>query len=616
MLEKFLAALPAAASSPYAFISYLCLIATVTYTSIAQFRLRTIARIINTLPEKDRGALLKKEYNVLPANGLTADQWIRSRRQMLIFWFLIALVASAIVIAVIAVHEIPAQAAAADAAKQRQLVAFWQSEQIRLEGLLRDGQLSQDSYTTIIASLNALSAKLANPSTATADYTAVANQITSSLEEGRYRLSSNKIENARIALSSGAPSVAKSILKDAAARDISSASDALYQIGLLSEQEANYSDADLYYKKALDLSPDNPKYLDAYEITQTLLGHYSTSEQLLTHTRDIEQRRGTLTADRSRQLNFKLAYVYLVSNRFQQAETIYLSIKLEMETEGDFRTLKYAFLLNNLGSLYHNWGRYNEASGLLASALDLLTAIRGENDTEVAKVLSNTAYLKTLLANYDEVPALLDRAIAIFVQRYAPRNAELINPLNNYARYYTARGRFQDSDRMLAEARAIGDLRFGGKHPWLGRTFDLIAERYLAESDFDNACKATTSALELKELFFGTENLEMARTLKLQAQCQLGLGLESEAKNILNRARDIVVPRLGPENIRIAEIDAVFSDYYLKVHEIPQAAACVKLARDIADRQLGALHPFSVYLASKLSTFRSVEPAQASPITC
>lgn len=616
MIEKFLTALPTAASSPYAFVAYLALIATFTYVSIAQFRLRTIARVLGTLPENDRGPLLQKEYNVLPSHGLTAEEWIRSRRQMLVFWFLVVLMASLLVIVVIAIHEIPSQAAAAESAKQERLVAFWQSEQARLENLLRDGRLSQDSYATILVSLNSLSTKLADPSAATIDFSVVANRITKSLDDGDYRLAPAQIQHARLALSNGSPSAAKAILKEAAANDLSKAADSFYQIGLLSEQEANYSDSDLYYKKAVELAPDNSKYLDAYEITQALLGHYDESEKLLIHARQIEEAHGGVTPARERELNLKLAYVYLVSNRFQRAESIYIATKMSLEKDGNVNTLEYAFLLNNLGSLYHNWGRYNEASALLTLALDRLTSLRGSNDPEVAKVLSNTAHLNTLIANFAEVPQLLDRSIAIFGSRYGPRNAELINPLNNYARYDTALKNFQDADRMLAEAFAIGELRFGGKHPWIGRTYDLAAESSLASNDFGNACSATKSALQVKSLFYESSNLELARTLKIQGSCHLGLGLKDDARDDLSKAKEIITSRLGQNNIRIAEVDAVFSDYYLSVDDMLRAGACLLEARDIADKQLGALHPFSQSLEKKILALNVTGMAQSASPLC
>jgi tetratricopeptide (TPR) repeat protein len=357
MIEKFIAALPAAATNPYAFIAYLVLIGTFTYISIAQFRLRTIARIIESLPEKDRRPLLQKEYNVLPASGLTAEEWIRSRRQLLIFWLLIVVIVSGLAIVVIAIKEIPAQAAAANVAKEARLVAFWQSEQTRLETLLKEGALSQESYTAILVSLNSLSAKLADPAAATVQFSIIADQISKTLGEDNYRLDPEQISQAKQALADGLPSVAIAVLKQVAANDLSNASELFYQLGLLSEQEAHFSDADGYYKQALDLKPDDLTYLDAYEATQTSLGRYDEAKRLLVREREIEESHGQLTLDRARALDLRLAYVYLVSNQFKQAESIYLSAKAAIEKEGKSATLEYAFLLNNLGSLYHNWGR-------------------------------------------------------------------------------------------------------------------------------------------------------------------------------------------------------------------------------------------------------------------
>jgi hypothetical protein len=55
------------------------------------------------VPEKDRAALLAKEYNTTPRKGLSAEQWIRSRNYLLLFAAFIALVLAAAIVAVTAI---------------------------------------------------------------------------------------------------------------------------------------------------------------------------------------------------------------------------------------------------------------------------------------------------------------------------------------------------------------------------------------------------------------------------------------------------------------------------------------------------------------------------------
>jgi hypothetical protein len=54
------------------------------------------------VPEKDRAALLAKEYNTTPRKGLSAEQWIRSRKHLLLFLTFVALVVAIAVVTVTA----------------------------------------------------------------------------------------------------------------------------------------------------------------------------------------------------------------------------------------------------------------------------------------------------------------------------------------------------------------------------------------------------------------------------------------------------------------------------------------------------------------------------------
>jgi hypothetical protein len=100
--SEFFSSLKTAATSPYALIAYICLLAAWVYIANRGFRLGQISKIIMAVPEKDRAALLAREYNTTPRKGLSAEQWIQSRKHLLLFLAFIALVVAIAVVAVTA----------------------------------------------------------------------------------------------------------------------------------------------------------------------------------------------------------------------------------------------------------------------------------------------------------------------------------------------------------------------------------------------------------------------------------------------------------------------------------------------------------------------------------
>jgi hypothetical protein len=93
-VKSFLEGLQTVATSPYAFVAYVCLLAGFIYWLVSQIRLKAIAR----LPAEEQAAVLKKEYNVLPRVGLSGEQWIRSRGLTLTFWAFVVLIVAVVLL--------------------------------------------------------------------------------------------------------------------------------------------------------------------------------------------------------------------------------------------------------------------------------------------------------------------------------------------------------------------------------------------------------------------------------------------------------------------------------------------------------------------------------------
>lgn len=104
-ISDFLLNLRIVAASPYAFAAYVGVAAAWTYTTVARHRLDRIAQLFKDLPPDDRIRTIMREYSTVPRSGLSAEQWIVSRRHTLFFvGFLSLLVCTTIVVIIALVH--------------------------------------------------------------------------------------------------------------------------------------------------------------------------------------------------------------------------------------------------------------------------------------------------------------------------------------------------------------------------------------------------------------------------------------------------------------------------------------------------------------------------------
>jgi hypothetical protein len=100
-LPDFLSHLKETASSPLAFVAYVCVVAAWVYVVVARHRLKTVAKILRDLPENQRTEVILREYSTTPRAGLSSEQWIRTRKQTLFFIsFLATLIAGIAIVGI------------------------------------------------------------------------------------------------------------------------------------------------------------------------------------------------------------------------------------------------------------------------------------------------------------------------------------------------------------------------------------------------------------------------------------------------------------------------------------------------------------------------------------
>jgi len=84
--SKALAALPEISSSPLAMVGLIVLAVAATFLFWKQASFRSLAKTLESLPERDRLERIRIDYGARPKAGVSAQNWLRSRRQEFLFW--------------------------------------------------------------------------------------------------------------------------------------------------------------------------------------------------------------------------------------------------------------------------------------------------------------------------------------------------------------------------------------------------------------------------------------------------------------------------------------------------------------------------------------------------
>lgn len=103
-VHDFLAALREASSSNYAFVAYVGVLAAFAYVAVTRAKLQAMTKSLAVLSASERAEALRRLYPEFPTKGMTADEFIRSRRnaQILIAFIVLVIATVAIVTIVLA----------------------------------------------------------------------------------------------------------------------------------------------------------------------------------------------------------------------------------------------------------------------------------------------------------------------------------------------------------------------------------------------------------------------------------------------------------------------------------------------------------------------------------
>ncbi len=139
-------------------------------------------------------------------------------------------------------------------------------QEVRTEiRLSQDSAVDKKKIAQLEKQLADTQAKLENPKAALGDYKAILEQASKDLDHFKGEFSPKQLEDARQSLAKGDTKPAEMLFQQVflGSGNKENAAKAAYQLGQLAYGRVDYEAADRYYRKAVDLQPDNPIYAHA-----------------------------------------------------------------------------------------------------------------------------------------------------------------------------------------------------------------------------------------------------------------------------------------------------------------------------------------------------------------
>jgi len=305
----------------------------------------------------------------------------------------------------------------------------------------------------------------------------------------------------------------------------------------------------------------------------------------------------------------QLGQVYVDLGRLEQAEKTLTSARDLFGQLVGPNHLKVSDAALSLGRVYTDLNRHEDAKREYLRALVIRERSVGRQHLDTAFVLYRLANLYEDHGDHAQAEPLARRALTIRRRHIGPDDSRLLPSLNLLGNVLYGLGRTKEAEDLHRRAAAISEQSQGPRNPGLAEILNNLANDLLDQSRFAEAKPLLERALQIREEQLGKEHPFVANTLNSLAILAENQGRYTDAEQLYLRSLSIRERKAGgPDHLDVADALSNLGTLYLHASRLAEAEPVLRRALEIYRRKLGAGH---VRYASALHNLAETAGAQA-----
>ncbi len=243
-----------------------------------------------------------------------------------------------------------------------------------------------------------------------------------------------------------------------------------------------------------------------------------------------------------------LGKLYKDQGRYNEAESLLkdsLNIARNL-LDNNHRAI--AAYKNNLASLYDVQGKYRQAEVLFMESLDILKNLFGEHHPDVASVLNNLGNIYRLQENYNQAESFFKQALEIRKNCLSDNHPDYAVSLNDLGLLYTDLCRYTDAEQLLLKSLEIKEKSVGKKHLDYAGTLNNLAIVYFYKNRLKKAELLYVESLQVRREILGNDHPDVASSFHNLADLYCRQGKFDEAEELWKKAFNIAL--ITPESMQ------------------------------------------------------------------
>jgi tetratricopeptide (TPR) repeat protein len=183
-------------------------------------------------------------------------------------------------------------------------------------------------------------------------------------------------------------------------------------------------------------------------------GKFAKAEQLCNEALAADRQRSSDPEDTAVLANTldSLGSAYYFSNDLHAAEAPWIEA---LDKYNRVQSPRRAKAMSNLGTLYYQLGRYQQALDTYQLALPVFYAVYGDEHPQVAGILNNLGRSLLIAGRIDDAEPLLRQSLAMTIKLEGNHHYDVVPPLNSVGMIEAYRGNLENARKDFEEAELI-----------------------------------------------------------------------------------------------------------------------------------------------------------------
>ena len=229
-----------------------------------------------------------------------------------------------------------------------------------------------------------------------------------------------------------------------------------------------------------------------------------------------------------------------------------------------------------LGLVTGQLGKAKEAAGLFRQALDIHRAGGDPTGTETARELNHLAYSLMMAGQLDDADRYITESVTALRALFPAGHEDTATSLSTMANVRSRQGRASEAVDLCREALTMRIARLGERHPDVARGRQNLATALNRVADYDGAVDEMTRALEVYRAVYGDRHPSIATTLNNLGTAESNRNRLAEAVTYATAALEMRRELLGPKHPSTLVAQANLANYLDSMGRLAESEAMMR----------------------------------------